>query len=53
MKSSSRASISAIQRKLTIGYNRAAWMMEQVELDGHVTPMNSNGHREVIGGVAA
>lgn len=43
-----RASISAIQRHLKIGYNRAARMIEQLELDGTVTPMSSNGTREVI-----
>ena len=43
-----RASISAIQRHLKIGYNRAARMIEQLELEGTVTPMSSNGSREVI-----
>ncbi|HBO2594082.1 TPA: cell division protein FtsK [Pseudomonas aeruginosa] len=45
-----RASISAIQRKLKIGYNRAARMLEQMELSGVVTPMKSDGSREVIHG---
>jgi recombination associated protein RdgC len=47
VRESSRASISAIQRHLKIGYNRAARMIEQMELDGHVTEMNSNGGRVV------
>ncbi|MGE8327748.1 DNA translocase FtsK [Pseudomonas urmiensis] len=45
---SRRASISAVQRKLKIGYNRAARMIESMEMAGVVTPMNSNGSREVI-----
>src|SRR5690606_24375861 len=43
-----RASISAVQRKLKIGYNRAARMIESMEMAGVVTPMNTNGSREVI-----
>ena len=45
---SRRASISAVQRKLKIGYNRAARMIESMEMAGVVTPMNTNGSREVI-----
>jgi S-DNA-T family DNA segregation ATPase FtsK/SpoIIIE len=45
---SRRASISAVQRKLKIGYNRAARMIETMENAGVVTPMNTNGSREVI-----
>lgn len=48
VKESRHASISAIQRHLKIGYNRAARMIESMELHGFVTPMNSNGSREVI-----
>ena len=43
-----RASTSAIQRHLKIGYNRATRMIEQMEADGVVTPIDSNGGREVI-----
>ena len=43
-----RASISSVQRKLKIGYNRAARMIEAMEMAGVVTPMNTNGSREVI-----
>ena len=50
VRESGRASISAVQRKLKIGYNRAARMIEQMEADGLVTAMNSNGSREVIRG---
>ncbi|MNL06487.1 DNA translocase FtsK [compost metagenome] len=47
VRESGRASISAVQRKLKIGYNRAARMIERMELDNVITPMNSNGSREV------
>ena len=43
-----RASISLVQRHLRIGYNRAARLVEQMEKAGVVTPMQSNGNREVI-----
>jgi len=45
---SRRASISAVQRKLRIGYNRSARMIEAMELAGIVTEMQSNGSREVL-----
>jgi S-DNA-T family DNA segregation ATPase FtsK/SpoIIIE len=45
---SRRASISSVQRKLKIGYNRAARMIEAMEMAGVVTQMNTNGSREVI-----
>ncbi|HLD65762.1 MAG TPA: DNA translocase FtsK [Pseudomonas sp.] len=45
---SRRASISAVQRKLKIGYNRAARMVEAMEMAGVVTSMNTNGSRDVI-----
>ena len=45
---SRRASISAVQRKLRIGYNRAARMIEAMERAGVVSEMNSNGSREVL-----
>ncbi|AXA53048.1 DNA translocase FtsK [Pseudomonas thivervalensis] len=45
---SRRASISAVQRKLKIGYNRAARMIEAMEMAGVVTAMNTNGSREVL-----
>ncbi|MEX2023304.1 cell division protein FtsK [Pseudomonas aeruginosa] len=43
-----RASISAIQRKLKIGYNRAARIIERMEKEGVVTAADSNGGREVL-----
>ena len=45
---SRRASISSVQRKLRIGYNRAARLIEAMELAGVVSPMNSNGSREIM-----
>ena len=45
---SRRASISAVQRKLRIGYNRAARLIETMEEAGIVTEMSSNGSREVL-----
>ncbi|MEX0618197.1 MAG: DNA translocase FtsK, partial [Pseudohongiellaceae bacterium] len=45
---SRKASISAVQRKLRIGYNRAARMIETMEAAGVVSEMGGNGSREVI-----
>jgi len=43
-----RPSISLVQRHLRIGYNRAARLIEQMERAGLVTPMGSNGNRDVV-----
>ena len=45
---SRRASISSVQRKLRVGYNRAARMIETMELAGVVTPADTSGKREVL-----
>jgi S-DNA-T family DNA segregation ATPase FtsK/SpoIIIE len=45
---SRRASISSVQRKLRIGYNRAARLIEAMEAAGVVSGMGSNGSREVL-----
>ena len=45
---SRRASISAVQRRLRVGYNRAARIIETMEEAGVVSPMATNGNREVL-----
>ncbi|MCU7830469.1 MAG: DNA translocase FtsK 4TM domain-containing protein [Candidatus Thiodiazotropha sp. (ex Myrtea sp. 'scaly one' KF741663)] len=43
-----RASISGVQRRLKIGYNRAARMIEEMERVGIVGPAETNGSRSVL-----
>ena len=43
-----KASISYIQRRLKVGYNRAASMVEEMESSGVVSGVQSNGTREVL-----
>lgn len=45
---SRRASISSLQRRMRIGYNRAARIIEDMEASGVVSSMNSAGNRQVL-----
>ena len=45
-----KCSTSYIQRRLSIGYNRAASLVERMEKDGLVGPANHVGKREILSG---
>ena len=48
VKSERKASTSFLQRKLQIGYNRAARIVDQMEANGEVSQANHVGKREVL-----
>ena len=48
VKSEGNASTSFLQRKLQIGYNRAARIIDQMEINGEVSKANHVGKREVL-----
>ena len=43
-----KTSISYIQRRLRIGYNRAATIVEQLEQNGILSEVNAKGNREIL-----
>ena len=45
---SRKVSISSIQRKLGIGYNRAARIVDMMEEAGLVSPMDNSGRRQIL-----
>jgi len=47
VRETKRASISGVQRHLSIGYNRAAWLLDRMEKEGVITYPDSHGRREV------
>ncbi|ARR00908.1 DNA segregation ATPase FtsK/SpoIIIE [Campylobacter porcelli] len=46
--SEEKTSISYLQRRLKVGYNRAASIVEQLEQNGVLTPPNAKGQRDII-----
>ena len=48
IKSEGKASTSFLQRKLQIGYNRAARIIDMMEADGIVSKANHVGKREIL-----
>lgn len=44
-----KTSISYLQRRLKIGYNRAATIIEQLEAMGVLSEVNAKGQRDIIG----
>ncbi len=49
MRRTGQASISMIQRRLRVGYNRAARMVEQMEKEGIISPADGIRPRRILG----
>ncbi|HGM7717226.1 TPA: DNA translocase FtsK [Serratia marcescens] len=47
VRETGRASISGLQRKFRIGYNRGAWLIERMQVDGIVSTPGPDGTRSV------
>jgi S-DNA-T family DNA segregation ATPase FtsK/SpoIIIE len=43
-----KASTSYLQRRLSLGYNRAASLIERMEQEGMISPPNHAGKREIL-----
>jgi len=43
-----KASVSYVQRRLSIGYNRAADLIERMEREGLISPANATGKRDIL-----
>jgi S-DNA-T family DNA segregation ATPase FtsK/SpoIIIE len=48
-----KASTSYIQRRLAVGYNKAASLIERMEKEGVISPANHSGKREILVGSGA
>ncbi|HVW91930.1 MAG TPA: DNA translocase FtsK, partial [Devosia sp.] len=48
--SDKKASTSYVQRRLAIGYNKAASLIERMEKEGVISPPNHSGKREILVG---
>lgn len=48
VRTQKKASISLVQRHLQIGYNRAARLLESMEVAGLISPMKSSGKRDLL-----
>ncbi|WP_240442723.1 MULTISPECIES: DNA translocase FtsK [Yersinia] len=53
IKAKGRASISGLQREFRIGYNRAAWLLERMQVEGIVSQPTPDGTRQVLIGEGA
>ncbi|EKN5127048.1 recombination-associated protein RdgC [Yersinia enterocolitica] len=53
IKAKGKASISGLQRELRIGYNRAAWLLERMQVEGIVSQPTPDGTRQVLVGEGA